>query len=129
AAQLPPRPRHVRSPCVRRTSANADTVDGIPKHQGEIPMPDTVKKPPELWAELNDRQRLYLKTIYDADQRAEAAARTGWTSAKASEWRWVTYSIKAPKELVGRTTIQSVVERAGKLDTGAGSSLAALRRR
>jgi hypothetical protein len=92
-------------------------------------VPTTTEKAAAAWAALNDRQRLYLKAIYDADQRAEAAARTGWSSTKASEWRWVLYSIKAPKELVGRRAIQSQVEREGQLDTGAGSSLAALRRR
>jgi hypothetical protein len=90
-------------------------------------MPD--QKAAEAWAGLNERQRIYLKAIYDADQRAEAVANSGWSSRPASEWRWVLYSIKAPKELVGRRAIQDQVERQGKLDTGAGSSLAALRRR
>jgi hypothetical protein len=85
--------------------------------------------PGDAWAALNDRQRLYLKEIYEADQSAEASAKASRYSPPASEWRWVLYSINAPKDLVGRSTIQWHVERAGKLDTGAGSSLAALKRR
>ncbi|MFD0352932.1 hypothetical protein ACFVHW_04170 [Streptomyces sp. NPDC127110] len=81
----------------------------------------------ELWQALNDRQRLYLKAAFEEDQRAEA--RAGLDPRPAAEWRWLMYSIKAPKNLVGRSTIQYVVERQGQLDTGAGSSLAALRRR
>jgi len=85
------------------------------------------------WDALNRRQRLYLAAIYDADQAAErqvAGQRRDWgRPPPASVWRWVIYSIKAPKDLVGYTSIQDKMRDAGELDSGAGSSLAALRRR
>ncbi|MFG2761533.1 hypothetical protein [Streptomyces wuyuanensis] len=90
-------------------------------------------QPADLWAELNDRQRIYLTAIYNADQAAEANQKGGafdWGHGPpASEWRWQTFSIKAPKELVGRTAIQYELVRKDEHDQGAGSSLAALRRR
>ncbi|MFF4902539.1 hypothetical protein [Streptomyces sp. NPDC001068] len=71
--------------------------------------------------------------IYDADQDAEATQKGGafdWGHGPpASEWRWQTFSIKASKDLVGRTRIQYALERQDEHDQGAGSSLAALRRR
>ncbi|MEW2301959.1 hypothetical protein AB0958_18630 [Streptomyces sp. NPDC006655] len=90
-------------------------------------------QPAELWAELNERQQTYLTAIYDADQNAEANQRGGafdWGHGPpASEWRWQTFSIKLPKDLVGYTSIQHQLRAKGEHDQGAGSSLAALRRR
>ncbi|MCM3702650.1 hypothetical protein [Paenibacillus macerans] len=47
------------------------------------------------WAGLNERQRSYLKAIYQADQKAEAdekyAAASNWNSRPANEWRWLLY--------------------------------------
>ncbi|MFE1206195.1 hypothetical protein ACFW5V_31400 [Streptomyces sp. NPDC058762] len=90
-------------------------------------------QPAELWAELNPRQQTYLTAIYNADQNAEASHRGDafdWGHGPpASEWRWQTFSIKAPKDLVGRTAIQYELASKDEHDQGAGSSLAALRRR
>ncbi|MFE1206429.1 XRE family transcriptional regulator, partial [Streptomyces sp. NPDC058762] len=90
-------------------------------------------QPAELWAELNPRQQTYLTAIYNADQNAEANHRgdaVNWGHGPpASEWRWQTFSIKAPKDLVGRTAIQYELASKDEHDQGAGSSLAALRRR
>jgi hypothetical protein len=90
-------------------------------------------QPAELWAELNPRQQVYLTAIYNADQNAEANQKGGafdWGHGPpASEWRWQTFSIKAPKDLVGRTAIQYELAGKDEHDQGAGSSLAALRRR
>jgi hypothetical protein len=90
-------------------------------------------QPADLWAELNPRQQIYLTVIYHADQNAEANHKGGafdWGHGPpASEWRWQTFSIKAPKEMVGRTAIQYALARQDEHDQGAGSSLAALRRR
>ncbi|MEU1824178.1 hypothetical protein ABZ502_17345 [Streptomyces abikoensis] len=90
-------------------------------------------QPADLWAELNPRQQTYLTVIYSADQNAEANHKGGafdWGHGPpASEWRWQTFSLKAPKELVGRTPIQYALAQKDEHDQGAGSSLAALRRR
>ncbi|MEU5181109.1 hypothetical protein AB0G49_13765 [Streptomyces longwoodensis] len=90
-------------------------------------------QPADLWAELNDRQKIYLTAIYNADQNAEAnhkGSAFDWGSGPpASEWRWQTFSIKAPREIAGRTAIQYELASKDEHDQGAGSSLAALRRR
>jgi hypothetical protein len=90
-------------------------------------------QPAEHWDALNDRQRTYLTAIYNADQNAEANQKGGafdWGHGPpASEWRWQTFSIKAPADLVGRTAIQYELRGKDEHDQGAGSSLAALRRR
>jgi hypothetical protein len=49
----------------------------------------------DVWAKLNDRQRVYLRALYDCDQATEAerrerAARGQWNRMPASEWRWQT---------------------------------------
>ena len=41
----------------------------------------------------------------------------------------MTFSVKAPRELAGYSTIQRTLREAGEHDSGAGASLAALRRR
>ncbi|MEV7681483.1 hypothetical protein AB0O64_23460 [Streptomyces sp. NPDC088341] len=90
-------------------------------------------QPADLWAELNPRQQIYLTVIYYADQNAEANQKGGaydWGQGPpASEWRWQTFSVKAPKEVAGRTAIQYALAQKNEHDQGAGSSLAALRRR
>ncbi|MET9551059.1 hypothetical protein ABZY36_38105 [Streptomyces sp. NPDC006627] len=67
-------------------------------------------QPADLCAELNPRQQIYLTVIYHADQNAEANHKGDafdWGHGPpASEWRWQTFSIKAPKEVAGRTAIQ-----------------------
>jgi len=61
----------------------------------------TAVKGAKVWAELNERQRLYLSTIFGVDQAAEANIRARsarWErTPTASEWRQVTYDIKVPK--------------------------------
>lgn len=90
-------------------------------------------KATKAWAELNDRQRLYLSTIFDFDQAAEndiKARRIRWEKVPpASEWRQVTYDIKLPREIAGYSSVQQVLRRAGQHDPGSGASLAALERR
>jgi hypothetical protein len=47
-----------------------------------------------MWAELNERQRAYLRTLYECDQatgseqRRERAVRGHWDRTPAHEWRW-----------------------------------------
>ncbi|MCW7991150.1 hypothetical protein XF35_39565, partial [Streptomyces platensis subsp. clarensis] len=95
-------------------------------------MTDRRPQPADLWAGLNPRQQTYLTVIYSADQNAEASHKGDaftWSRTPASEWRWLPFSIKAPAALVGRTPIQSALAAKDEHDQGAGSSLAALRRR
>ncbi|MEN3308979.1 MAG: hypothetical protein V7603_5181 [Micromonosporaceae bacterium] len=86
----------------------------------------------QAWEHLNERQQAYLLAIYDADQAAEvdiADRRRRWQKTPpASEWRWLLYAVDAAG-LAGDTGVQAALRRQGKLDPGAGSSLAALRRR
>ena len=85
------------------------------------------------WQSLNDRQRLYLRAVFDDDQRAERDARSGGGGAvfaarpKADTWRWRDFSIQHP--MADETRIQSTLKDSGIHDPGAGSSLAALERR
>ncbi|WP_051161527.1 hypothetical protein [Nocardia brevicatena] len=85
------------------------------------------------WAGLNPRQRLYLSTILDFDQAAEADIKrrsANWeTVPPAAEWRQILYDIKLPKEVVGYSSVQSRLREAGQHDPGSGSTLAALERR
>jgi len=85
------------------------------------------------WAGLNARQRLYLSTIFEFDQAAEADVKR--RSAKrmavppAAEWRQVTYDIDLPKKAAGYSSVQLAVRGRGEHDFGSGSTLAALWRR
>ncbi|MBF6102200.1 hypothetical protein IU510_29725 [Nocardia cyriacigeorgica] len=85
------------------------------------------------WAGLNPRQRLYLSTILDFDQAAEADIKqrsANWeTIPPAAEWRQILYDIKLPKSVVGYSSVQSRLREAGQHDSGSGSTLAALERR
>lgn len=86
------------------------------------------------WAALNDRQRLYLSTIFEADQAAEASMRAASarreTIPPASEWRQITYDLKLPAEFDREySTIQNTLRRAGAHDSGSGATLAALKKR
>ncbi|RAS59398.1 hypothetical protein C8D87_11410 [Lentzea atacamensis] len=85
------------------------------------------------WDGLNERQRLYLSTIFRFDQAAEADIRrqkAEWlTTPPASEWRLVTYDIKLPRDLGGYSSVQHELREAGQHDSGSGSTLAALERR
>ena len=79
------------------------------------------------WADLNERQQVYLTAVYEVDQAQEAAikgagARGRWNSTPASEWRWMPYNA-AGAILLYR------IQEAGYRDEGTGSTFAALERR
>jgi hypothetical protein len=78
----------------------------------------------DMWAELNERQRDYLRAIYDCDQTTEAgrrerAARGFYDRTPASEWRWQMYG---PADSALYTTLRT----AGLVDPGTGSTWQAL---
>lgn len=90
-------------------------------------------KAQQAWSGLNSRQQLYLSTIFELDQAAEAeikqASAQRTRTPPASEWRMITYDIKLPKEIVGYTSVQTRLRKHRLHDGGSGSTLAALRRR
>ncbi|MEU0477676.1 helix-turn-helix domain-containing protein [Streptosporangium sp. NPDC006013] len=85
------------------------------------------------WHSLNERQRIYLTCIFSQDQEAEKEQRrkqhAGEVSQSAAVWRRMTMALSAPPNIVGYTTLQERLRRAGVHDPGAGSSMAALERR
>lgn len=91
------------------------------------------KRAAEAWGSLNARQRVYLSTIYEADQAAEEDVKARYgrfdTKPPAAEWRQLTFSIVAPRSLVDYSTIQKTLRERGQHDPGAGSTLAMLARR
>jgi hypothetical protein len=93
-----------------------------------------------VWVGLNARQRLYLSTIFELDQAAEAeikqAAAKRIATPPAAEWRMITYDVKLPRHLavdsrktLGFSGVQRRLRERGEHDDGSGSTLAALRRR
>jgi hypothetical protein len=81
----------------------------------------------DAWAELNHRQRAYLRALYDCDQAKEAerrqrAARGDWFDrTPASEWRWVTYGPVAPP-----SALYTALRSANLVDPGTGATWQAL---
>ena len=78
----------------------------------------------DVWAELNERQRAYLRALYECDQATEAgrrqrAARGDWDRTPASVWRWQMYG---PADSALYTTLRT----AGLVDPGTGSTWQAL---
>lgn len=78
----------------------------------------------DVWAELNERQRTYLGTLYECDQateegRRQRAARGHWDRTPASKWRWQMYG-PADSALYER------LRAAGLVDPGTGSTWKAL---
>lgn len=77
-------------------------------------------------AELNDRQRAYLRALYDCDQAKEAerrmsASRGFYDRTPASEWRFVMYGPVAPP-----SALYTALRSAGLVDSGTGSTWQAL---
>jgi hypothetical protein len=78
----------------------------------------------DVWAELNERQRAYLGTLYECDQATEAgrrerAAQGFYDRTPAYEWRWQIYG-PADSALYMR------LRTAGLVDPGTGSTWKAL---
>jgi hypothetical protein len=80
-----------------------------------------------MWADLNERQRAYLHTLYDCDQateegRRERAARGDWDRTPASKWRWQMYG---PAD----SALYTRLHAARLVDPGTGSTWKALENR
>lgn len=83
----------------------------------------------DRWATLNERQRAYLRALYDCDQATEAArrdqaARGFYDRTPASEWRWVMYGPTSPP-----SALYTTLRRAGLVDPGTGATWQALEER
>lgn len=84
------------------------------------------------WEELNERQRYYLASVYDADEaneagRASDAARGIYDRRPATEWRQLdAYHEPAVRELFGLTRLQADWEHRGYHNQGNGSTISAL---
>ena len=57
------------------------------------------------WQELNERQRAYLRALYDCDQakeaeRRERASRGFYDRTPAADWRWIQYGPLAPPTML-----------------------------
>lgn len=81
------------------------------------------------WDSLNDRQRAYLRALYDCDQAKEAerrqcAVQGFYDRTPASEWRWVLYGPVAPP-----SALYSALRRVGLVDPGTGATWQALEER
>ncbi|WP_406346641.1 helix-turn-helix domain-containing protein [Streptomyces sp. NBC_01547] len=89
-------------------------------------------KAAKAWAALNDRQRTYLRVIFEEDQRAERRAERASANRKspgpAARWRRLAFSVYGDLP-ADYTTIQERLRTEGEHDTAAGSTLRALTRR
>lgn len=78
------------------------------------------------WLELNERQRAYLASVYRVDQEEEEWQRSawsrGWERRPADEWRWILYG----SPLIDDTSLRRALKTKGLVDSGTGSTFAAL---
>jgi DNA-binding PadR family transcriptional regulator len=80
-----------------------------------------------LWFQLNTRQQIYLRHIYQLDQETEQLYRHGWDPVRygfpppASEWRWILYGPTEPP-----SQLYILLRRANLVDPGTGSTFEAL---
>ena len=94
----------------------------IEKTSPEFVEVEKLSKEQRLWKELNRRQQIYLRLIFEIDQHREAlkrgedGRRSG--SRSASQWRWIEYG-----EIFGNsTTLRMRIKEAGEVDPGTGST-------
>jgi hypothetical protein len=81
------------------------------------------------WDALNERQKLYMTVLYDADQAIEAdrardAAAKYYDDTPADVWRWI--SVVTPGSKL--TAVQRRLAQHDVRDDGTGSTLQALQR-
>jgi hypothetical protein len=85
--------------------------------------------PASIWDDLNDRQRSYLKVIYQVDQETEREEkRRAFTGQRrpAAEWRWMFYGDVALNQV---SRLKHLLKVAHLIDPGTGSTFQALERR
>ena len=94
----------------------------IEKTSPEFVEVEKLSKEQRLWKELNRRQQIYLRLIFEIDQHREAlkrgedGRRSG--SRSTSQWRWIEYG-----EIFGNsTTLRMRIKEAGEVDPGTGST-------
>jgi len=80
----------------------------------------------DVSAKLNERQRAYLRALYDCDQATEAmrrerAARGAYDRTPASAWRWQMYGPVAPP-----SALYTALRNARLVDPGTGATWQAL---
>jgi hypothetical protein len=96
------------------------------KTSSEFVEVEKLSKEQRLWKELNRRQQIYLRLIFEIDQHREALKRgeDGRRSGNrsASQWRWIEYG-----EIFGNsTTLRRRIKEAGEVDPGTGSTFKVL---
>ncbi|GGP78482.1 hypothetical protein [Streptomyces melanogenes] len=76
-----------------------------------------------VWDSLNERQQIFLRTIYDLDQ-ANEANRGRFDSRPAEVWRQIDFTHDPyNRELFGITALQSRLESAGHHSQGNGATM------
>ncbi|MGP4030322.1 hypothetical protein [Actinomadura sp. 3N407] len=90
------------------------------------------QKAARIWDGLNDRQRTYMRVVYEVDQEVERDAKSAWTrgerSVPAAEWRWLDYG-PVGESFGNRGLLQERLGYAGVRDSGAGATLKVLEER
>ncbi|WP_433542036.1 hypothetical protein ACQP10_38435 (plasmid) [Streptosporangium sandarakinum] len=77
------------------------------------------------WVALNERQQVYMRILYDADQAAERHEKTAWRRRPAEEWRWLDYGPVA-NSLADPGKLQVLLAHHGVRDQGSGATLQTL---
>ena len=108
----------------KRTRTAADKL--TEKTSSEFVEVEKLSKEQRLWKELNRRQQIYLRLIFEIDQHREAlkrgedGRRSG--SRSTSQWRWIEYA-----EIFGKsTTLRMRIKEAGEIDPETGSTFKVL---
>jgi hypothetical protein len=111
---------------VKQKRTRTEAAQLAEKTFSEFVETEKLSKEELLWNELNPRQQLYLRLIFEIDQHREALERgQDWrrsTNRSASHWRWIEYA-----EIFGKsTTLRMRIKQAGEVDPGTGSTFKAL---
>jgi hypothetical protein len=82
-------------------------------------------------ADLNARQRKYLRVVFEMDQTIEAEMRRIpfnplLDQHRASEWRWMEYSAPIPEINKPASRLYAAIKNAGRISQGASSTFTAL---
>jgi hypothetical protein len=109
-------------------------IDALRAQAAALLAPKSSEKvqPLTIWNALNERQRTYVRAIYDIDQAQEQRERgrfvRGERSRPAAEWRQIEYGL-LPGFPPVPSQLYEAIERQGLRDEGAGSTFNALEAR